>query len=228
MGDPSRKSTSNRVYADKQDTLHVFCKNLLVPCNYPNPVPPVSQFHLPVPALPSHYPYHPIYSFCAGLHTLLVQTAPPDAKAGTDTERWGLVQKVPNQSTKTVDNGDWFTAGVDPREVGSLLAKLRKSQTDVKPDGSLLAKLASTGDRLGKSDFRPCFALGSDRAGYANAVGIQFASANGPTTVRTLNESVLRKASLKAQRWKEIRTQRLGGFGNSERSGESTCSNNFD
>ena len=82
----------------------------------------------------------------------MAQIAPSDAAAGTETERWGLVQKVPNQSSKTVENGDWFTAGVDPREVGTLLAKLRKAvQTaDVKPDESLLAKLASTGDRLGE------------------------------------------------------------------------------
>lgn len=80
------------------------------------------------------------------------QIAPSDAVAGTDTERWGLVQKVPNQSSKTLENGDWFTAGVDPREVGTLLAKMRKATqaADVKPDDSLLAKLASTGDRLGE------------------------------------------------------------------------------
>lgn len=152
MGNPSRKFVCASQLADRQDTLHIFCKNLLVPCNYPNPLPPTSQFHLPVPTLPSHYPYHPIYSFCAGLHTLMVQIAPPDASASSDTERWGLVQKVPNQSSMTVDNGDWFTAGVDPREVGSLLDKLRKSQArEFKPDESLLARLASTGDRLGES-----------------------------------------------------------------------------
>lgn len=154
MGDPGRESRFHKrrrqSLADVQDTLHVFCKNLLVPCNYPNPLPPTSQFHLPVPALPSHYPYHPIYAFCAGLHTLMIQIAPPDAVTGAAAERWGLVQKVPNQSSLTVDNGDWFTAGVDPREVGTLLAKIRKAQTaDVKPDESLMARLASTGDRLG-------------------------------------------------------------------------------
>lgn len=86
----------------------------------------------------------------------MVQIAPLDAAVGTDTERWGLVQKVPNQSSTTVDNGDWFTAGVDSREVGTLLAKLRKAQAgDVKPDESLLAKLASTGDRLGQSSSEP-------------------------------------------------------------------------
>lgn len=88
----------------------------------------------------------------------MVQIAPPDAIAGSDTERWGLVQKVPNQSSMTVDNGDWFTAGVDPREVGSLLDKLRKPQArDFKPDESLLARLASSGDRLGGSKSYHCF-----------------------------------------------------------------------
>lgn len=133
-----------------QNTLHVFCKNLLVPCNYPNPMPPTTSFHLPVPALPSHYPPHPIYAFCAGLYTLMAQISPSDVQIGTAVERWGLVQKVPNQSSSSVDNGDWFTANVDAREVDSLLAKLRKSQSqDITSDETLMEKLASSGERLG-------------------------------------------------------------------------------
>lgn len=115
-------------------------------------MPPTTQFHLPAPVLPSHYPHHPIYAFCAGLHTLMIQVAPIAIEIGTNTERWSLVQKVPNQSSSTVENGDWFTAGVDSREVDSLSAKLRKTQSgDSDPAESLMAKLASTGDRLGES-----------------------------------------------------------------------------
>ncbi|RYF04574.1 MAG: DUF3372 domain-containing protein [Oxalobacteraceae bacterium] len=47
------------------------------------------------------------------------------------------------------DSGDWFTAGVDAREVGGLLEKLRKIQGE--KEGSLLEQLASTGDRFGTS-----------------------------------------------------------------------------
>jgi hypothetical protein len=109
-------------------------------------MPSTKQFHLPVPALPSHYPPHPIYAFCAGLYSIMAQIAPSDVAIGTAAERWGLVQKVPH-GPSTSDSGDWFTAGVDPREVGGLLEKLKKIQGE--KEGSLLEQLASTGDRFG-------------------------------------------------------------------------------
>jgi len=41
--------------------------------------------------------------------------------------------------------------------------------------------------------------------------------------VRTLNDSVLKKASLRARAWKETRAARLGGFGNGNKSSEFRC-----
>jgi hypothetical protein len=138
--------------AKTQDILHVFSKNLLVPCNYPNPMPPTTQFHLPVPTLPSHYPPHPIYAFCAGLYSVMAQIAPSDVVVGTSAERWSLVQKIPHApSSSSTDQGDWFTAGVDSREVGGLLEKLKKLQGDKPSEGTLLEQLASAGDRFGTS-----------------------------------------------------------------------------
>jgi hypothetical protein len=113
-------------------------------------MPSTAQFHLPVPALPSHYPPHPIYAVCSGLYSIMAQIAPSDVALGTTAERWGLMQKVPHAPSSSItDHGDWFTAGVDPREVGGLLEKLKKIQGDKLSDGSLLEQLASTGDRFG-------------------------------------------------------------------------------
>jgi len=113
-------------------------------------MPSTSQFHLPVPTLPSHYPPHPIYAFCAGLYSVMAQIAPSDIAIGTSAERWGLMQKVPSApSGSSVDQGDWFTAGVDAREVGGLLDKLKKIQGESPSEGSLLEQLASAGDRFG-------------------------------------------------------------------------------
>jgi hypothetical protein len=114
-----------------QATLHVFSKNLLVPCAYPNPFPSLDQFDLPLPPLPSHFPPQKIYTFCQGLYSLLQQIHP--GKAYTRSERWGLVQRVPSAQGA----GDWFTSNVDAREVGS-------------KGGSLLEELAAHGDRFGK------------------------------------------------------------------------------
>ena len=62
------------------------------------------------------------------------------------------MQKVPNApSGSSVDQGDWFTAGVDSREVGGLLDKLKKIQGDSPVEGTLLEQLASAGDRFGLS-----------------------------------------------------------------------------
>jgi hypothetical protein len=82
----------------------------------------------------------------------MAQIAPSDIAIGTSTERWGLMQKVPNApSGSSVDQGDWFTAGVDSREVGGLLEKLKKIQGDSPVEGTLLEQLASAGDRFGMS-----------------------------------------------------------------------------
>lgn len=84
---------------------------------------------------------------------MMRQIQPRDADQGLAAERWALVQKVPNHPSASGDNGDWFTAGVDGREVDTLLAKLRKGQAkESAEDESLMEKLASTGDRLGASN----------------------------------------------------------------------------
>jgi hypothetical protein len=81
----------------------------------------------------------------------MAQIAPSDIAIGTSAERWGLMQKIPNApSGSSVDQGDWFTAGVDSREVGGLL-KLKKIQGDSQVEGTLLEQLASAGDRFGTS-----------------------------------------------------------------------------
>jgi hypothetical protein len=82
----------------------------------------------------------------------MAQIAPSDIAIGTSAERWGLMQKIPNApSGSSVDQGDWFTAGVDSREVGGLLEKLKKIQGDSPVEGTLLEQLASAGDRFGTS-----------------------------------------------------------------------------
>jgi hypothetical protein len=62
------------------------------------------------------------------------------------------MQRVPHApSGSSADQGDWFTAGVDSREVGGLLDKLKKIQGDSAAEGTLLEQLASAGDRFGTS-----------------------------------------------------------------------------
>ncbi|OCF54114.1 hypothetical protein L486_08308 [Kwoniella mangroviensis CBS 10435] len=164
------------------DTIHLFSENLLVPCQYPNPVPARAQFHLPVPPLPSHFPPHIIYNFCASMHSLLLEIEPKGGHDGVSIERWALTQKTPQA-------GEWFTSAVDSREV-----QKRKGK-----DGDLLESLAAKGDSFAN----------------ANAISLQStfggdASHNSPT----LSDSLIRRASLKMNRWKERRAQRgSGGFG---------------
>lgn len=129
---------------DVQDLLHVFSQNLLVPCAYPNPVPSLSQFHLPVPPLPSHYPPLVIYTFCASLHSLLLSIEPDGSGAGVDAERWALMQRTPGSS-----GGDWFTSSVDIRSIGDALEKENVKQESDDEKGTLLERWAATGDKFG-------------------------------------------------------------------------------
>nr|XP_031862788.1 uncharacterized protein CI109_001800 [Kwoniella shandongensis]KAA5529860.1 hypothetical protein CI109_001800 [Kwoniella shandongensis] len=184
--DFAQKEENTLGYVLKQDSLtwdqlvdiiHLFSENLLVPCQYPNPVPSRAQFHLPVPPLPPHFPSHGIYDFCAALHSLLLEVEPKGSASGFSAERWALVQKTPQ-------GGEWFTSAVDPREVEKK-----------KGEGSLLETMAASGTQ------------------FANAAAVSIQSALGGSTGPTLSESVIRRASLKMKRWKEVRANKQGGFG---------------
>ncbi|WWC61106.1 uncharacterized protein I303_103684 [Kwoniella dejecticola CBS 10117] len=124
-----------KAFADVQDIIHIFSENLLAPVLYPNPVPARSQFHLPVPPLPPHFPSHAIYNFCASLHSLLLEIEPHGGEAGLVAERWGLMQKTPQ-------GGEWFTGAADAREVEKRKGKESSEH--------LLEKLAESGVAFGE------------------------------------------------------------------------------
>ncbi|WVQ70062.1 uncharacterized protein L199_008286 [Kwoniella botswanensis] len=137
-------------------------------------------FHLPVPPLPSHFPPHIIYNFCASMHSLLLEIEPKGGHDGVSIERWALTQKTPQV-------GEWFTSAVDSREVQKRKVK----------DGDLLENLAAKGDT------------------NANAISLQSTfGGDASYNSSTLSDSLIRRASLKMNRWKERRAQRgFGGFG---------------
>nr|XP_019042668.1 hypothetical protein I302_08372 [Kwoniella bestiolae CBS 10118]OCF21598.1 hypothetical protein I302_08372 [Kwoniella bestiolae CBS 10118] len=170
------------------DIIHLFSENLLVPCQYPNPVPARAQFHLPMPPLPSHFRPHIIYNFCASMHSLLLEIEPRVGNDGVFVERWALMQKTPQA-------GEWFTSAVDVREV-----QKRKGE-----ESNLLESMAERGD---------AFANG-------NAISLQSTyGGDASRTTPTLSESLIRRASLKMNRWKEKRAQQgSGGFGSIPRGG---------
>lgn len=63
--------------------------------------------------------------------------------------------------------------------------------------------------------------------GVAQAVSLQSMGAQEPRVVK-LGDSVIRRASLKAARWKELRAARGGGFGSIARGGGLVRSNTDD
>ncbi|WVQ98746.1 hypothetical protein IAU59_005877 [Kwoniella sp. CBS 9459] len=158
------------------DMVHVLSENLLVPCQYPNPVPARSQFHIPVPPLPAHLRPHGIYNFCASLYSLLLEVEPGSASdSGVHVERWALTQKTPQA-------GEWFTSAVDVREAAK------------RGEAGSMASIAESG--------------------YATAMTLQSGLLDTYPKVPTLSDSVIRRASLKMNRWKEKRAlTRNGGFG---------------
>ena len=169
------------------DTLHLFAENLLVPCSYPNPMPSRAHFHAPLPPLPSYFRPHVIYNFCAGLHPLMLQIE-PGRSLDQAVERWALVQRIPQGG-----GADWFTAPVDARQAEALLEKL--------PDAtSVLEAYAAKGDMFG----------------HATPLSLQTIGKREHKVV-PLGDAIVRVASQKASRWKEIRAQRRGGFGSIER-----------
>lgn len=180
------------------DVLHLLAKNLLAPCAYPNPLPSLTHFHDPIPPLPSHFDPHDIHSFCATLHAILSQVEPSEATKAAHVERWAIMQKIPVGSGTM--GGDWFTSSVDIRQVESILEKLDDGK-QFGAAGSLLHRLAASGSRFG----------------HAIPVSLQAAihpSSSNVVKTPTLSESLIRRASLKATRWKEARVaRRHGGFG---------------
>ena len=91
--------------------------------------------------------------------------------------------------------GDVFTSPADPRMEDAAARKL-----DV--DSTLLETLAE-----------------SNGFGNATAVTLQSATASSSRPVRTLNESLVRRASLKMAEWK----RKTGGFGSIVKGGETVC-----
>lgn len=147
----SRSHIVGVILIPPQGVVHVFSENLLVPCSYPNPMPSLAQFHFPIPPLPSHYPPHIIYNFCASLHSLMLQIEPPsEALAQPVGERWTLMQKTPSNGSAGQVGGEWFTASVDMRAAAVAKQKLGKD-VDVETSGSLLEALAMQGDKFGES-----------------------------------------------------------------------------
>lgn len=181
-----------------QATLHLFSKHLLLPGGYPNPVPSLARIHLPTPPLPSHFPTVAIYVFCAALHQLLLQVEPlADGTSSLEStaplERWTLMQKTPGNGLGHA-SGEWFTASADLREIEDAREKMR-----LPDDKTLLQTLAATGGKFG----------------YAQPVLVQATAplgADDKGPVPTLAESLVRRASMKAQRWKELRASRRTHF----------------
>jgi len=106
-----------------------------------------------VSPLPSHFPPHIIYNFCASLHSLTLQIAPPLLKlAGAPAERWALMQKTPTNGQAALIGGDWFTTSVDIRVAEEARKKMKGDQEE--EVRSLLEVIAGKGDKLGESTLR--------------------------------------------------------------------------
>ncbi|RSH91959.1 hypothetical protein EHS25_009329 [Saitozyma podzolica] len=179
------------------DLLHMFADNLLAPCAYPNPLPGLSLIRQPIPPLPSHLPPHAIYTFCESLRDLLLAVeSGVGASRSAALERWGLMQKTP-ASGQAGTGGEWFTSAVDPRAIEEIKGKMKKEGKEV-DEGGMLPTLAATGDNFG----------------LATAVAVQSTIA-GPSSAKTptLSDAVIRRASLKMQRWKVAAARKKGGFG---------------
>lgn len=120
-------------------------------------MPPLSRLHLPPLVLPSVLYPHAIYNFCAALHPLMLRIepahdfqsgegVPPLRAAEVDTERWGLVQKIPGPRGESAS--EWFTTMVNGKEVEALA---KTSGIDGSEEGGVLAKLAGEGRHFGES-----------------------------------------------------------------------------
>jgi hypothetical protein len=94
-----------------QSVLHLLSENLLMPGRYPNPFPKLRHLRKPIPPLPSHFPPHPIYTFCSALPALMMSIDPSGPQTEPEVEsleRWALAQRVPSGQ----DAGEWFTSDV--------------------------------------------------------------------------------------------------------------------
>ncbi|BEJ18218.1 hypothetical protein CspHIS471_0704950 [Cutaneotrichosporon sp. HIS471] len=177
--------------------IHLFAEHLLLPASYPNPIPSLDRFHLPVPPLPSHFSPMAVYTFCRGLYALLLQVEEQIGGSTTDVkpaERWALMQKTPGHGLGTA-GGDWFTAVADLREVEAARKRL-----GIKNGETLLSNLAAGDKKFGAA--QPLIVQATEPLGQ------------GKGKVPSLSESLIRRASLKAQRWKESHAaRRKSGFG---------------
>ncbi|ODN83159.1 hypothetical protein L202_01356 [Cryptococcus amylolentus CBS 6039] len=163
------------------DTIHRFSENLLVPVQYPNPVPARASFNIPPPPLPQRYPPHAIYSFCASLYDILLNVQPAASGGKFDAERWALVQK-------TTQGGEWFSGAVDVQEASKLVRREGHS--------SLVDAL-----------------IGESRLGHTSVVSLHAALGSSSAKVQKLGDSVIRRASLKVDKWKQMKKLRNGSFG---------------
>ncbi|OXG91217.1 hypothetical protein C345_01199 [Cryptococcus neoformans A2-102-5] len=164
------------------DVIHVFSENLLFPVRYPNPIPPRASFNIAPPPLPSHYPPHKIYNFCAALYGLLLDIQPAkDQSSHFRAERWALVQKT------SQGGGEWFTGSVDHNETA-------KPGVSGEQNVSTLEKMTM-----------------QSRLGNATPITLNSILSEKNRDVPLLGESVIRRASLKMNRWKELRRRKTGG-----------------
>lgn len=140
MGGARGKSAPQQSWLMGQDVIHVFSENLLFPVRYPNPIPPRASFNIAPPPLPSHYPPHKIYNFCAALYGLLLDVQPAKNQSSHfRAERWALVQKT------SQGGGEWFTGSVDHNETA-------KPGVSGEQNVSTLEKMTMQ-SRLGESTF---------------------------------------------------------------------------
>ncbi|WVQ71703.1 hypothetical protein IAR50_001244 [Cryptococcus sp. DSM 104548] len=166
---------------EKLDTIHLFSENLLVPVQYPNPIPARASFNLPQPPLPQRYPPHAIYNFCASLYDILLKVQPSASGGKFDAERWALMQK-------TTQGGEWFSGAVDVQEASKLVR------------------------REGHASLREAL-VGESRLGHTSVVALHAALGSSSDKVQKLGDSVVRRASLKADKWKQLRKLKNGSFG---------------
>ena len=133
------------------------------------------------------------------------------------------MQKMPASGQMGQASGEWFTAPVDLRAAEALKMKLEAGQEEAKA-GSLLEVLAAKGDKFGESAKLMQSSSVKLLEGHATAVAMQSTtvpSNSYEAKIPKLSDTVIRRASLKLQRWKEqLAMSRAGGFGSITRAGK--------
>ncbi|WVW83067.1 hypothetical protein I302_105084 [Kwoniella bestiolae CBS 10118] len=143
----------------------------------------------------------------APLNNILALWLPPSF-AQNQENTLGYVLKQPSLTWDQLVAGEWFTSAVDVREV-----QKRKGE-----ESNLLESMAERGDAFGEFHSERFLA---NLAANGNAISLQSTyGGDASRTTPTLSESLIRRASLKMNRWKEKRAQQgSGGFGSIPRGG---------